>query len=395
MSDRPPVAEIHMLVEQVAPQMVEWRRYLHARPELSFEEHETARYISGVLGRLSGIEVSNPTPTSVMGILRGAGGDGPRVALRADIDALPIREENEFEFRSLNDGVMHACGHDGHTAMLLGTATVLAALSSELRGEIRFVFQHAEERHPGGARELIQAGVLEDVDIVVGCHLLSALPIGQIAVPEGAAMASDDRFAITINGKGGHGGYPHLSVDPVAVGAQVVVNLQHVVSRRTDSLASVVVSITQFHGGSADNVIPDSVRLSGTVRVFDNATREQTKAAMDQTIAGIVSAHGARYEFDYVHGYDPVVNDARVADLVARCVQQVDGTELVEIEPLRAGDDMTYFLQVAPGAFFFVGTRSDEAGSTFPHHHPRFTIDERSLPHGAETLVRSVLVALT
>jgi amidohydrolase len=195
------------------------------------------------------------------------------VALRADIDALPIHEENEFEFRSRNDGVMHACGHDGHAAMLLGAATVLASLAPELRGEIRFVFQHAEERPPGGARELIQAGVLQDVDLVVGCHLLSALGTGEIAVPEGPCMASADVFTLMITGRGGHGGYPHLSVDPVAVGAQVVVNLQHIVSRRTDSLASVVVSITQFHGGSADNVIPDSVRLSGTVRAFDNTTR--------------------------------------------------------------------------------------------------------------------------
>jgi amidohydrolase len=189
--------------------------------------------------------------------------------------------------------------------------------------------------------------------------------------------------------------FPHLSVDPVAVGAQVVTNLQHIVSRHTNSLASVVVSVTQFHGGTADTVIPDSVRLGGTVRAFDNATREQTKVAVERTIAGIVSAHGARYELDYVHGYDPVVNDAHVADLIARCAQQVDGTELVEIEPLPAGDDMTYFLQEAPGAYFFIGTRSDEAASTFPHHHPRFTIDERSLPHGAETLVRTVLAALT
>jgi amidohydrolase len=374
--------------------MLEWRRHLHMYPELSFEEHETARYIAGILAGIPGVEVSNPTPTSVLGVLRGGGGPGTRVALRADIDALPIDEENDFPFRSQNEGAMHACGHDGHAAMLLGAATVLATLSPQLRGEIRFVFQHAEERLPGGARELVAAGVLEDVDVVTGCHLLSTLPLGRIAVPAGICTAAADTLTITITGRGGHGAFPHLSVDPIAIGAQVVTNLQQIVSRRTSPLASVVVSVTQFHGGAADTVIPDGVRLGGTVRTFDGEVREQTRAAIEQTIAGIVSAHGAGYELDYVYGYDAGINDARVADLVARSVGQVHGTELVEMEPLPAGDDMTYFLQAAPGAYFFVGTRSDEAGSTYPHHHPRFKIDERSLPHGAETLVRAARAAL-
>ena len=383
-----------MLVEPVAEQMVEWRRHLHMHPELSFHEHETARFISNVLGGLAGVEVSSPTPTSVMGVLRGGGGDGPTVALRADIDALPIHEENDFAFRSQNDGVMHACGHDGHTAMLLGAATVLAALAPELRGEIRFLFQHAEELLPGGALDVIRAGALEGVDLVTGCHLISMMPLGTIAAPEGPCMAAADMFTLTINGKGGHGAMPQQSVDPIAVGAQIVTNLQHVVSRRTSPLESVVVSVTQFHGGTADNIIPDTVKLGGTVRTFDEAARERTKAAMEQTIAGIAAAYGAGFEFDYINGYDPVVNDARVAQLVGSSVEQVDGVELVAIEPITGGDDMTYYLQQAPGAYFFVGTRSDEAGSTFPHHHPRFTIDERSLPHGAETLVRTTLAAL-
>jgi amidohydrolase len=383
-----------MLVDPVAEQMVEWRRHLHMHPELSFHEHETAAFISGVLSGLAGVEVSSPTPTSVMGVLRGGAGEGPTVALRADIDALPIQEENDFAFRSQNDGVMHACGHDGHTAMLLGAATVLAPLAPQLRGEIRFVFQHAEELLPGGALDVIRAGALDGVDLITGCHLISILALGHIAAPEGPCMAAADMFTLTIFGKGGHGAMPQQSVDPVAVGAQVVTNLQHIVSRRTSPLESVVVSVTQFHGGTADNIIPDTVKLGGTVRTFDEAARERTKAAMEQTIAGIAAAHGAGVELDYVDGYDPVVNDARVAQLVAGAVEQVDGVELVDIEPITGGDDMTYYLQQTPGAYFFVGTRSEEAGSTFPHHHPRFTIDERSLPHGAETLVRSALAAL-
>lgn len=375
--------------------MLDWRRHLHMYPELSFEEHETARYIAGILAGVPGVEVSNPTPTSVLGVLRGGGGPGARVALRADIDALPIMEENDFWFRSQNEGAMHACGHDGHAAMLLGAATVLATLSPQLRGEIRFVFQHAEEQLPGGARELVAAGVLEDVDVVTGCHLLSTLPLGRLAVPAGVCTAAADTFTITITGRGGHAAFPHLSVDPIAIGSQVVTNLQQIVSRRTSPLASVVVSVTQFHGGTADTVIPDGVRLGGTVRTFDGEAREQTRAAIEQTIAGIVSAHGAGYELDYVYGYDAAINDPKIADLIAHCVGLVHGTELVEMGPLPAGDDMTYFLQAAPGAYFFVGTRSDAAGSTYPHHHPRFTIDEQSLPHGAETLVRTALAALT
>ncbi len=385
---------IAQLVEQVAPRMIAWRRHLHAHPELSFEEHETRRYIAGVLRRLPGLVVTYPTPTSVMGTLAGRGDHGPCIALRADIDALPIHEENEFAFRSLNDGVMHACGHDGHAAMAMGAAAVLAPLAAQFHGEIRFLFQHAEERPPGGSREMIQAGVLDGVSQVIGCHLLTTMPVGQLAVLTGACTAAADTFAVRITGVGGHGAFPHLSVDPIAIGAQVVTNLQHVVSRRTSAMASVVVSVTQFHGGTADNVIPEAVQISGTVRSFDGETRERTKAAIEQTIAGIAAAHGARSQLDYVYGYDPVVNDAAAADLVRSCIRQVDGVELTDVDPLPAGDDMTYFLQEVPGAYFFVGTRSSEANSTFPHHHPRFTIDERSLPHGAETLARTALAAL-
>jgi amidohydrolase len=386
-------AELRPQVDALAAQVVDWRRHLHMHPELSFEEHETARFVADVLRTLPGVQVSSPTPTSVLGVLRGTAGDGPTVALRADMDALPIEEENDFAFRSRTSGVMHACGHDGHTAMLLGAATVLASRADTLRGEVRFLFQHAEELPPGGAREMIAAGVVEGVDVVAGCHLLSSLPFGQIAVANGRCMAAADMFTVTIHGRGGHGAWPQQTVDPVAIGAQVVTNLQHVVARRTHPNESVVVSVTQFHGGTADNVIPDSARLGGTVRTFDQSTREQTRAAMEQTIAGIAAAHGARATLDYTWGYDAVVNDTGVADLVRRQIALVDGATLLEMEPFPAGDDMGYFLQQAPGAYFFVGTGSDEAASTFPHHHPRFTIDERSLPHGVETLVRVALEA--
>lgn len=363
-------------------------------PELSFHEHETAAFVERVLQGLDGVEVRRPTPTSLLGVIRGHAGEGPTVALRADIDALPILEESDLPFRSRNDGVMHACGHDGHTAMLLGATTLLARFAQRLRGEVRLVFQHAEELSPGGARELIDAGVLEGVDFVTGCHLISSMSCGEIAVPHGACMAASDYFMISIQGRGGHAAWPHETVDPVAIGAQIVAGLQHVVSRRTNPNTSAVVSVTQFHGGAADNIIPDTARLSGTIRSFDPQTRNATRDAISRLAVGIASAHDANAEVEYTSGYDAVVNDSKAADAVARQIELVDGVELVEIEPFMGADDMAYFLQQAPGAYFFVGTGSDEAGSRWPHHHPRFTIDERSLPHGVETYVRVVVDAL-
>lgn len=363
-------------------------------PELSFQEHETAAFVEKVLRGLDGMEVRRPTPTSLVGVIRGRAGDGPTVALRADIDALPILEESDVPFRSRNDGVMHACGHDGHTAMLLGAATLLAGLAHRLRGEIRLVFQHAEELSPGGARELVAAGVLDGVDFVTGCHLISSMSYGDVAVPRGACMAASDYFTISIHGRGGHAGWPHETVDTVAIGAQIVSSLQHVVARRTNPNRSAVVSVTQFHGGAADNIIPDTVRLGGTVRSFDPETRDATREAIQRLAAGIAAAHDAYAEVEHTSGYDAVVNAAEAADSIAAQVELIDGVELVEVEPFMGADDMAYFLQQAPGAYFFVGTGSDEARSRWPHHHPRFTIDERSLTHGVETYVRVVVDAL-
>lgn len=359
-------------------------------PELSFQEHQTAAFVEQVLRGLDGVEVCRPTPTSVVGVIRGGAGDGQTVAIRADIDALPILEESDVPFRSRNNGVMHACGHDGHTAMLLGAATLLARFAERLRGEVRLVFQHAEELSPGGGRDLVAAGVLEGVDFVTGCHLISSMSYGEVAVPRGACMAASDYFTITIHGRGGHAGWPHETVDTVAIGAQIVSSLQHVVARRTNPNTSAVVSVTQFHGGAADNIIPETVRLGGTVRSFDPQTRDATREAIVRVAAGIAAAHDARAEVEYTSGYDAVVNLADAADSIAAQVELVDGVEIVEVEPFMGADDMAYFLQHAPGAYFFIGTGSDEADSRWPHHHPRFTIDERSLPHGVETYVRVV-----
>jgi amidohydrolase len=380
---------IARLVDEIAPRAVRWRRHLHERPELSFHEHETARFIRDVLGNVGGLEVSSPTPTSVMARLRA--GSGRCIALRADHDALPITEESDHPFRSQVDGRMHACGHDGHTAMLLAVAHALAELREEIDGEVRFLFQHAEELPPGGAVEMIEAGVLEGVDEVVGCHLLTTMESATIAVHDGSCTASVDNFNITIRGRGAHAAWPHLGIDSVAIAASVVTALQQVVARRTSPHDSVVLSVTRIHGGVADNVMPETVELGGTVRAFSPQARRETEDAIRQIVAGITAAHGAQFEIAWTRGYPSVVNDAGVAQKVRAAVGRVDGARLVDVEPLPAGDDMAYFVDAVPGVYFFVGTSSGAAGSTFPHHHPRFTIDEDTLPLGIETFLHYVV----
>jgi amidohydrolase len=372
---------------EVVGDAVTWRRHLHAHPELSGQEHETAAFVRERLGSLDSLEIVSPTPTSVVATLRG-GRPGPTLALRADMDALPIQEESGVEFASRNAGVMHACGHDGHTAMLLATARLLAAMREELAGEVRFVFQHAEELPPGGAVEIVASGAIEGVDAVVGCHLLSDMEVGRIGAIEGPCTASGDTFSARIVGRGGHAAFPHAAVDPIAAAAQAISSLQHVVSRETPPLDSVVVSVTRISGGTADNVIPESVELGGTVRTYSEDVRLRTREAMERILGGIASAHGASYQFEYVDGYPSVVNDP---DLTA-LVREVAGERLVECPPLMAGEDFSAYLRVAPGCFFFVGAGGPDA---FPHHHPRFTIDEDALPVGIETLTQTALRILS
>lgn len=370
-------------VAEVMPDAIAWRRHLHAHPELSFREHRTAAFVRERLAQLRELELSSPTPTSVVATLSGAR-TGPTLALRADLDALPIQEESGVEFASQIDGVMHACGHDGHTAMLLATARVLAAMRQELRGEVRFVFQHAEELPPGGAIEIVRSGALDGVDAVVGCHLMSDMDVGTVAVLDGACTAAADVFSVRILGRGGHAAFPHMVVDPIAAAAQAVSSLQHVVARETSPSEAVVVSVTRISGGTADNVIPEFVELGGTVRAYGEERRWQTREAMERVLAGVTAAHRAAYEFEYVEGYSSVVNDPSLTALV----REVAGTRLVDRPPLMAGEDFSAYIGVAPSCFFFVGAGGDGA---FPHHHPRFMIDEDALSVGVETLTAVAL----
>jgi amidohydrolase len=372
-------------------QAIAWRRHLHANPELSFHEVETSRFVEETLASVDGFELARPTPTSVVAHLRGATA-GKTIALRADMDALPIQEESRVGFASTRPGVMHACGHDGHTAMLLATAKLLSERRDRLAGEARLVFQHAEELPPGGARELVAAGVMDGVDLVVGCHLISRLDVGKIGVGSGPRMACADTFTIEVVGSGGHAAFPQTSIDPVAIAAEVVVNLQHVVARTTNPFDAVVVSVTRVAGGTADNVIPDRVELGGTVRAFTQESRERTRLAVERVVGGVTRAHEATYRLDYEEGYAPVVNDPEAVELVrAAAAMELGADAVVDQEPIMAGEDFSAYQEVVPGVFFTAGARNEAIGASYPHHHPRFAIDEAALRNGIAVLARTAI----
>lgn len=372
-------------------QLIWWRRHFHMYPELSYSEEQTSQMVYDILQTFPHLEVSRPAQYSVMARLIGKR-PGRTIALRADMDALPIEEENQFDFVSRNEGVMHACGHDGHMAMLLGTAYTLSKKYDQIEGEIRFLFQHAEENFPGGAQEMVDAGVMEGVDCIIGAHLWSPLEVGKVGVIYGPAMAAPDAFSITIIGKGGHAGIPHETIDSIAIGTQVVSQLQQIVSRLTNPLDSLVLSVTQFHAGTTHNVIPDRATIGGTVRSLRNELRKQTAERIEKIVKSITEAYGASYTFTYEYGYRPVVNEEAVTSHVESTALQLLGKEcVVRLQPTMAGEDFSAFLQKAPGTFFFIGAGNKEKGIIYPHHHPRFTIDEDALPVGVSVFVSSVL----
>lgn len=383
------MTDIEQWVKALEPDLIQWRRHLHANPELSFQEVQTAQFVFETLSQFPGLEITRPTETSVVARLV-TGRPGKVLALRADMDALPITEETGLPFASRNPGIMHACGHDGHTAMLLGAAKILSERREALTGEVRFIFQHAEELNPGGAQELVDKGVLDGVDAVVGQHLWQELESCRIGVRAGELMASPDTFHITIIGRGGHAAQPHFNVDPIAIGAQVVVNLQHIASRMVDPLEPFVLSVTQFIGGTADNVIPNSVELCGTVRTFRDERRDLAARWMEDIVRGITSAHGATYTFHYDKGYRPVVNDPDLTRFVRDTLTGEFGDLVTEAVPTMGGEDFSAYQTAAPGTFFFTGIRP-AAGEAFPHHHPRFDVDENALAVGCRAFVAIAL----
>ncbi|MGG0175605.1 M20 family metallopeptidase [Gottfriedia acidiceleris] len=382
------------LVAQTKEEVIKWRRHFHQYPELSFHEEKTAQYVYDTLQSFGNLEISRPTKTSVMARLIGSQ-PGKVLAIRADMDALPIEEENTFEFASTNPGVMHACGHDGHTAMLLGTAKILTSLKDKIKGEVRFLFQHAEELYPGGAEEMVQAGVMDGVDMIIGAHLWAPMKLGTVGVAYGPMMAAPDTFYITVEGKGGHAALPHDTIDSIAIASQVVTNLQHIVSRNTDPLDNLVVSVTKFIGGTTHNVIPGSVEICGTVRSFNADLRKSVPDLMERIIKGITEAHGAQYKFGYEFGYRPVINDEQITKAIEETILEVfDEKTLDLMKPNMGGEDFSAFQQKAPGTFFYVGAGNKEKDITYPHHHARFTIDEDALEIGVNLFVHATFKLL-
>lgn len=368
-----------------------WRRHLHKYPELSFEEKNTALFIAEKL-RSFGLPVK--TQVGGYGIVAELVGENPgkTIALRADFDALPIHEANDTPYASENPGVMHACGHDGHTAALLGTAQMLSKYKEQIKGKILFIFQPAEEKPPGGAKYMIEEGILDHVDYVFAAHLASEIPVGQVAVGSGYQMAAVDKFEITIKGHGGHGARPNEAIDPIVIGSEIVQSLQKIVSRRVDPLKSAVVTLGVFQAGAAFNVIPDEAKIEGTVRTFDEDVRDLVEKEIHSIVNGIASANHANCEIDFLRGYPSLYNHREETEVVnSILIESFNEENVVAMEPTMGAEDFAYFLKEKPGTYFRVGSRNENESTHYPHHHPKFDIDERALLNIEKAFINIVL----
>ncbi|WP_013322141.1 M20 metallopeptidase family protein [Gloeothece verrucosa] len=385
-------SQIRLKIRSLQSQLVQWRRQLHQHPELGFKEVLTAQFVAQKLQEWG---INHQTGIAKTGIVATVDSNqpGPVLAIRADMDALPIQEENEVPYRSLHHGIMHACGHDGHTAIALGAAYYLSQHRQDFRGTVKFIFQPAEEG-PGGAKPMIEQGVLKnpDVDAIIGLHLWNNLPLGTLGVRTGALMAAVECFRLQIQGKGGHGAMPHQTVDSVVVAAQIINALQTIVARNINPLESAVVTVGEIHAGKALNVIADSAKMSGTVRYFNPVFENYFAKRLDEIIGGICQSYGASYELDYWRLYPPVINNAQIADLIRSVALDVVETPIGVVPECQTmgGEDMSFFLEQVPGCYFFLGSANPEKGLAYPHHHPRFDFDETVLGMGVEMFVRCV-----
>ena len=370
----------------VVADVIAIRRDLHQHPELGFEERRTAAFVAGRL-RALGFEVTEEIGvTGVVGVMRGAR-PGKTIMLRADMDALPIEEENAVAYASQTRGTMHACGHDGHVAMLLGAAALIARRRDELAGTVVLCFQPAEEGR-GGAKAMVDAGVLERIGVerADGLHLASAFPTGIVGLREGPFYASSDSIEITIEGMGGHGAAPHLSVDPIYVAGAFIVAVQQVVSRQIDPLAPAVVTIGAVHAGTIHNVIPSRATLLGTVRAFDADVRAKMAERIERVLRGVCESSGATYAFEYLRRYPVTSNDAEQTRYVrALAEREIGERRVMEAPRLMGAEDFSFFAERVPACFYSVGCNGGPA-SAFPHHHAKFDIDERALETGVRMM---------
>ncbi len=392
MTDR-----ILSLSRKILPDIIKIRRRLHQHPELAFEEVETGRFIASELDKL-GIKVRRGIgKTGLVGMLNGNGKAGV-VGLRADMDALPITEESGVSFSSRNKGVMHACGHDSHMAMLLGAARILCTLKRELPGTVKFIFQPSEEKNPGGAPFMIKDGALSGpkVDAIFGQHITTDLPVGKFGFRPGPLMASADEFYITVLGRGGHGAKPHKAIDPVFISAQLVTSLQAVITRMKDPLEPSVLTIGSIHGGTATNIIPDSVKLSGTLRTMNEAWRKKALQLIEKAAVECVGGLGGRCKVEVSHGYPVLVNSEAETSLARKTAASLfGGGAAVVVPPQMGAEDFSYYLQKVPGSFWWVGAANKKSGATASIHSSRFTVDEAAFMYGSALLASVALEYLT
>ncbi len=372
------------------------RRDLHEHPELAFQEVRTAQRVAETLHDL-GIEYE--TGIAKTGVIAYLGEGEPRLALRADMDALPIREANAVAYKSQNAGVMHACGHDAHTAGLLGAAMILNEdfAAGKLKGTVKLIFQPAEENvgadGKSGGQLMVEEGALNDVDAVIGMHIISTLPSNEVYVRAGPFMAAVDTFEGDVIGRGGHGAYPHEALDPIWLAAQVVNAIHGIISRRTNPTKEGVISVTMIHAGTASNIIPESVHLTGTIRSFEKEVREQLHADLDKAFS-VARALGGDYDLKIIPGYPPTVNDPQMTEFVRTMATDLVGAARVKEGEIHMGaEDFSFMARAKPGCFFNVGAKKD--GVHRPHHNPNFDIDENAIPTGAALMAEAARQFLT
>ena len=382
-------------IDELVPDLIATRRDLHEHPELAFEEVRTSGIVAQRLQKL-GLEVqTGVAKTGVVGFLRGSASKpgAKTIAIRADMDALPIYELNEIDYRSQTDGKMHACGHDGHTSILLAVADILTKRKEDLAGNVKFVFQPAEET-VGGAAPMVKEGTMNGVDGVIGLHLISDYPLGRVGVRSGPVFASADKLILTVRGKGGHAAMPETTVDPIVIASYIVTALQTLISRETSPFSPAVITIGKIQAGTAFNIIPETAEMLGTMRSFTKEHRAKLLRRISEVAQGVASAMGGFCDVELIDGCPPCVNDASMTEVVRGAAiaavgeKDVDASEAV----LSTGsDDMACFLDAVPGCYFIVGANNPAKGADYSHHHPRFNIDEDALPVAVEVLSRAAM----
>ena len=381
--------QIHPLINEVKDEIIDNRRHFHKYPELSFQEFNTSKIIEKKLNEMGITVETGIAKTGLVGTINGSS-NGKTIALRADMDALPIEETSNVSYKSTNKGIMHACGHDGHMAMLLGAASAINKIKTELKGKVKLIFQPAEEGF-GGARHMIDEGILNKVDEIYGIHLWNYQKVGEVGIKDGPIMAAADMFEITIIGKGGHGATPHGTVDSILVASYLVNAFQTIVSRNTNPLESTVVTVGMINGGYNFNVISDKVTLKGTTRSYTKENRDLIKTRMKDIILGAEKMYGAKIKLDYKDGYPPTINDKKCSENVINAVSKVIDKNSFDPYLSMGGEDFSYYLEKIPGCFFFVGSSPlDKEPLSTPHHCSHFDIDENALLIGASAFVRII-----